>query len=61
MYISNGISLDNYTKSLRPANFSAAYINQGPFSFPNGKKERSEKAGKVVRNSNQVLSAGIGF
>ena len=61
IYLSNGISLNYYTKSLKPAHFSAAYINQDLFSFPQGTKERSEKAGNVLRNSNQVFAAVTGF
>jgi hypothetical protein len=33
VYLSNGISFHYYTKSLKPADFSAACINQGPLLF----------------------------
>jgi len=61
IYGSNGISLNYYNRSLKPAHFSAAYVNQDQFSFPQGTRERSEKSGKVLRNSNQVFAAVIRF
>jgi hypothetical protein len=61
IHLSNGISLDYYSKSLKPAHFSAAYISQDHFSFPHGTKERTEKVENVLRNSNQVFAAVTRF